>query len=113
MNESLLIGETIIYSVDGVSKNTALVMGTVIMKNKLTDIYPTTGYACLIDNKGTIRNIPYWQVMGIAEPDKAFLELLNKKDNGIVIQIYYPKFEKPIHPKGWESDNECNSDLPF
>lgn len=111
MSESLLVGETIIFSTDGFAKQQGLVMGVISMKAKPTDIYPTTGYCVLVDDNGGLKNVPYWQVAAIIKPDSAYLELLHKE--GGEIPVYFPKYEKKEHPKGWNVDRQSNDDMPF
>lgn len=110
MDESLLIGETIVFSEYGLDKK-ALVMGVGVMKFQVTDIFPTTCYSVLVNGEGEIKHLPYWKIKGIVEPDIAFLELLVKSGDQVVIN--FPKYEKPAHPKGWAVDQESNDDLPM
>lgn len=111
MSASLLIGETVIYQPNIYEERRGVVMGEAVMKCSELDIFPTTCYSVLVDDKGTIEHVPYHQVKGIVEPDEAFLELLIKE--GDLINIDFPKYYKPEHPKGWNVQGETNNDLPF
>lgn len=111
MSESLLVGETIIFTTDGFVEQKGLVMGVISMKVKATDIYPTTGYVVLVDEDGSLKNVPYWQVASIVQPDQAYIDLMKKE--GGKIPVYFPKYEKKPHPKGFAVDHESNDDLPM
>jgi hypothetical protein len=39
------------------------------------------------------------------------LELVNKE--GGEIPVYFPKYQKQEHPKGWKQDEQSNDDLPW
>jgi hypothetical protein len=110
IDDSLLVGETILFKVFGQEKK-GVVMGVVTIKNHYTDIFATSAFTVLTDKTGTIETIPYHQIIGIIEPDITFLELLEKE--GDLVNINFPKYYKPAHPKGWNLEGESNTDLPF
>lgn len=111
LDASLLIGETIIFKPNTFEEKRGVVMGVGSMKFNELDIFPTTAFNVVTDEKGTVEQIPYHQVKGIIEPDITLLEMLCKE--GDMVNIDFPKYYKPEHPKGWNVQGEVNTDLPF
>lgn len=109
-DESLLIGETVLYNSNQYGERKGVVMGVGVIKNRETDVFPTTAYSIVSESK-EIEHVPYHQIKGIVEPDITLLELLDKE--GDLINISFPKYSKPPHLKGWNVEGEGNNDLPF